>query len=152
MTNTLPIIQKMKKQRLNKGRKYDLHSVHSLIYLGLSIHSHPFVSLSSSKSTPVMTAYTVAYIDKLEKRIPFPKWLLGYQLTSWPLYVCLWVGLIDWSHYAGGETPYLANPGVTLAAAWQIAALHPQNPVADELLCTGPPLPNYAKWILWYTF
>lgn len=62
------------------------------------------------------------------------------QQSSLSLCLWLWVRVIDWSHYIGGESPYLANPGVNVAAAWQIAALHPRN----LLLMSSPaPDPHY---------
>lgn len=62
------------------------------------------------------------------------------QQSSLSLCLWLWVRVIDWSHYIGGESPYLANPGVNVAAAWQIAALHPQN---LPLMSSPAPDPHY---------
>lgn len=62
------------------------------------------------------------------------------QQCSLSLCLWLWVRVIDWSHYIGGESPYLANPGVNVAAAWQIAALHPQN---LPLMSSPAPDPHY---------
>lgn len=73
--------------------------------------------------------------------IPSPERLQGSQPTEQPFPVSLTLSpVIDWSHYIGGESPYLANPGVNVAAAWQIAALHPRN----LLLMSSPaPDPHY---------
>lgn len=121
----------------------------SVVFLVFHLHYLALAQVILSKHTTISQHSPLwpphGYLDMLEGS-EGKEFLLqngcraSSQQSSLSMCLWLWVRVIDWSHYIGGESPYLANPGVNVAAAWQIAALHPQN---LPLMSSPAPDPHY---------